>query len=316
MRRCVAVVLLVSIASASLPSFAGEPTATDLATAREAFDEGLALEEKGDWTGALGRFQKVASVRITPQVRFHLGLCFENLGRLVEALNEFRRAESEADGDKTPSAQIVVANAGKHVSDLKARIPRLRLVVPESEKIAAILIDGNAVSESLADRAFFVDAGKHTLTVKTPDGRSFEHAIEFEERSGEHSIDVVFPKPADKPKPTETETSSGRGPWPWLALGVGASAMIGAGVMYKLRSNTLSELDAVCGADRRTCPYDPSSSEARGRNYALAGNILLGVGAATIALGVVLLVIPTSKSNETHVTASIAPNGFVLAGVF
>ncbi len=319
--RLLAAVLCASMIASALPSLGAEgPSASELATARERFDEGLKLEDKGDWAGALVLFQKVAAVRLTPQVRFHLGLCLENLGRLVEALNEFRRAESDAAGDTTPSGQIVLTNAGRHIADLKARIPRLKLEMPAGETLSAVILDGSPVASTLLDAPILVDPGKHSISVRTTDGRAFDTSIDFEAKSGEHTVTVMLPKAAPKRAPTpESLPAEGRGPWPWLTLGVSAAAFVTAGVMYKLRSNTMSELDAVCGADRRSCPYDPDPSERRGHTYTTMGEVMLGVGTAAAMLGVLLLVWPSSKTSskqDGHRALRVAPGALYLVGSF
>src|SRR6185295_13768157 len=78
------------------PAFAErEPSAAELATARSLFNEARAAEERGDWLEALGKLDAVAKVKMTPQVRFHLGLCQEHTMHLVDALNSLERAASE-----------------------------------------------------------------------------------------------------------------------------------------------------------------------------------------------------------------------------
>ena len=62
-----------------------EPSAAELASARSLFNEARTAEEQGEWQDAIARLDAVAKVKMTPQVRFHLGLCQEHLGRLLEA---------------------------------------------------------------------------------------------------------------------------------------------------------------------------------------------------------------------------------------
>ena len=67
-----------------------------LEKARNLFRQGLSLEAAGNWAAALAKFQEVMKVKLTPQVRFHSARCSEQLGRLNEALGEYRLAEYEA----------------------------------------------------------------------------------------------------------------------------------------------------------------------------------------------------------------------------
>jgi hypothetical protein len=85
--------------SFALPLRAEDVPDARLAEARVWFRDGLSLEAAGDWAGALTRFEQVAKVRFTPQVRFHVARCKEHLGRMTEALGDYRISEYEADRD-------------------------------------------------------------------------------------------------------------------------------------------------------------------------------------------------------------------------
>jgi hypothetical protein len=319
--RGVAALLSVVMLAASITAgvHADEPSPTDLATAHQAFEEGLAFEDKGDWSSALARFQKTATVRLTPQVRFHLALCMENLGRLVEALNEFRRAGADAAGDSTASGQVVVTNAAKHVTDLKERIPRVRLHIPSDAQLTAISIDGHAVSPSLVDTAMLVDPGIHTLIVRATDRVPFQLKLTLSERGGEQSVEVVLAKAAGDTTTDKPQEPATRGAWPWVAFGLGAATLVTAGVMYRLRANTIDELDPACGANRATCPDNLNGVASNGRTYTTLGNIMLGIGIASVATGVVLLVLPTSERTQAKgvvLRAVATPFSLSLAGNF
>src|SRR5262249_44944671 len=80
---------------ASAGSAAADPSSAELASARSLFNEARAAEERGDWNEALIKLDAVAKVKLTPQVRFHLGLCQEHLSLLLESLNNLERAASE-----------------------------------------------------------------------------------------------------------------------------------------------------------------------------------------------------------------------------
>ena len=73
-----------------------EPTRAELVAARDMFGEARDEEKAGNWTKALTLFEAVAKVKLTPQVRFHIALCEEQTGKLLEALNDFERARTLA----------------------------------------------------------------------------------------------------------------------------------------------------------------------------------------------------------------------------
>src|ERR1043165_5621106 len=71
--------------------------ASELKKARAQFQQATELEQAGNWTAALQAFREVGQVRMTPQVRFHIAVCEENLGRLVAALGGYELALADAD---------------------------------------------------------------------------------------------------------------------------------------------------------------------------------------------------------------------------
>src|ERR1700731_2600082 len=62
-----------------------EPSAGDLATARSALKEGLALREKGDLLGAVGRFTTAHDLVPTPVTAFELGKTHLLMGHVLQA---------------------------------------------------------------------------------------------------------------------------------------------------------------------------------------------------------------------------------------
>ena len=89
MLRVAAVLLLLEA-----PALAQD--ADELKRARAQFQQATELEQAGNWAAALQRFREVGQVRMTPQVRFHIAVCEENLGRLVTALGGYELALAEA----------------------------------------------------------------------------------------------------------------------------------------------------------------------------------------------------------------------------
>ena len=110
--RGFSVALVVAATSIPLPALTAPEARTSKSAidrARAQFQQGLALETAGDWTGALDLFQQVALVKLTPQVRFHIGLCEEHLGHLVAALGDYELAAHEADEAKVAEVSAQVA---------------------------------------------------------------------------------------------------------------------------------------------------------------------------------------------------------------
>ncbi len=332
LRRPAALLVAVAVAASSVPQRALAQTAAEIAAARELFEEGLKLEDKGQWAEALERFRKVAAVKMTPAVRFHIALCLENTGKLVDALVEFQRAQSDAAND--PTQANVAANAGKHVADLKERIPRLIVKLPDGVEGATLTIDGAPVASSLVGSAIPLDPGAHKVSVQAPKRTTFTKDVELVERGKVLTLEAVLPAapetggdepPPPKDPPPDPGTSSGVGPLPWIFGGLGVAALAGGGAMFLLRQGTIKDLEDMCGPTRTSCPESARSTFDKGRTYTTYGNILLGVGAVSLATAVVLFIVAPSPSAREPKAASkpafsfsVAPGsvGVSFAGAF
>ncbi len=286
---------------------------------RELFEEGLKLEDKGQWSEALERFRKVAAVKMTPQVRFHVALCLENTGKLVDALVDFQRAQSDASTD--PSASVVASNAGKHVADLKERIPRVIVKVPSGIDAVSVAIDGSPVSASLIGSPIPLDPGAHKIVVQAPTRTTFTKDFELTERGKPVTIEASLPaaeannsvegddKPKGDDKPVTDTKSSGPGALPWIFGGVGVAALAGGGVMYLLARGTIADAKDKCGGDEKACPEsaraDVMDLADKGKTYTTYGNVLMGVGVLGVATAAVLFIVSGSSSSETKAASRV-----------
>ena len=103
--RRIPFVLALSLSFTSLatggPRGARADAESELEAARKAFAAGIELEKAGDYEGALAKFEETSSVKMTPQVRFHVALCHEKLGRFVEAIEGYELAAKQAEAEGT-----------------------------------------------------------------------------------------------------------------------------------------------------------------------------------------------------------------------
>ena len=292
------------------PRAFADPTEAELAAARILFEEALALEDAGRWEDALERVKKVASVKTTAAVRFHLALCNEKLGHLVAAFNEFGRAEADAAAEASPDSQRIEANSQKHASELKERIPTVILHTPPGVADLRVRIDGAPVGSALFGAPIPLDPGAHVVDADAAGYAPFSERLELEERARERTVDLrLVQRREDVPAPARASSS----PWPWITLGVGATSLAAAGVMYGLRASAISDLDAACAPGRTQCPDDKSDLHQRGKTYNLMGNVLLGVGVVAVGTSVALFVLAPSKE-RSGATSGVAAEVVVSVG--
>jgi hypothetical protein len=276
-----------------------EPSAGELAAARDMFNEARQAEDAGNWPEALRKLKAVAEVKLTAQVRFHIGLCEEQLGQLIEALNDFERAKIEA-GEQHVSA--VAEEAPAHAARVRARLPTLILQMPPDTSNASVAIDDQPISAALAARPVPLNPGEHTVSVSAP-GKIYRERFGFAEKE-ERKVDVVFSAaPLELAPRSETPPAAARASLPisggasapganrtlgWALVGVGGAALVGAGVSTLVRAGALSDIESECPT-HRDCPPSLRDSQSRAKTF---GALALGLGIAGVAsatLGVVLV---------------------------
>src|SRR5689334_1691271 len=64
--------------------------------ARRAFEEGVALEKKGDFAPALAKFKESERIKATLGNRYHKAYCLEMTGKLAAALIEYEAVDKAA----------------------------------------------------------------------------------------------------------------------------------------------------------------------------------------------------------------------------
>src|SRR5882672_904089 len=173
----------------SAPRPARAQTQEELERARQQFRQGLSLEAAGNWSAALAKFVEVGKVKLTPQVRFHSARCNEQLGRLNEALGEYRLAEYEAGQQGLKEA----AEISQARQALESRVPKLVIKRGEGAEAARIELDGVELGEAQIGQPVAVDPGPHTIVAKLGGDRQVEESASVKESE---TAEVVLKAPA------------------------------------------------------------------------------------------------------------------------
>ena len=319
------------VASSMVAGPAGHAqTSEELVAARKVFTEGKQLEGKGAWAEALEKFKKVAMVKTTPQVRFHIALCEENLGRMVAAINGFELSAEEAKLAGSSAAEVEKL-APQRAAALRARIGKLKIEIAGKVIDSKILLDEVAIPPKDFGTEIIVDPGAHVIEVRDKDGKStFRKEISMAEKGAER-VEVPVD---DKEAPALVPTAPPPPPPPpsrlpvYIAGSVGAAAFAASAVFWVLRGNTVSQAvdEGKCKADYTGC--DPNARSKvedlanQGRTDALLSGIFLGVGAAGAATAAGFLIAsivrkPAPRTPaKTSITLVPTGTGFELVGTF
>lgn len=262
---------------------------SDLQLARINFQRAIELEQGGGYAQAIRLFREIGRLKMTPQVRYHIGFCEERLGNLLAALGSYRLA--------LQGAQNVGALFAAEVTSLKnaleARIPHLSIKLNESARGAQVRLDGVSVGLPSLDRPLPVDPGSHRVTAKLAGRPDFAGSVTIAEGE-QKTVWVAFvedipiaPPPAPALTPpvrAPTPPVQPRSGPPVMAYVLGATGGLGLVVgttLYALREGKVSDIEAQCGGRDCSTSDDPeqtrSDYEAM-KQYHWASQISFGVG--------------------------------------
>jgi hypothetical protein len=265
----------------------------ELAEARAAFQEGVALAAGNNCAAALTKYRQVAKVKMTPQVAFNMADCEERLGRLVQALGDYRVAVSQAEGDK--KAKEVLKQASHRVEALEARIPKLTIARGKGAESAVIELDGTEIGAGQLGSAVPVDPGPHVIVAKVSGKEQKRETVQLAEKENKTyklELDLPPPKvetPPEEPKAPAAEEPKGRSKVPGAVVtAIGGASLITGFVALGLRAGALKELDTKCGGDTH-CPPSAQPIADKGRLYTGLAEVGVIVGVVGLATGIALL---------------------------
>jgi hypothetical protein len=313
----------VQLLAICLPALAAGPVAQAQQPAPSAdrlFQEGVKLFQQGATRTACERFAASYALDHASGTLFNLAGCHEKDGKLWLAHEELvelvRRAIAAGKPEKA-------AQLRARVSDLEARLPKIRLVSSGSSNVASIAVDGREVDASLWAVPLPVDAGTHAIVFSAPGKVSATATATVIEPSDVASVNVptlaeaapaasppiapgpAVPAPAAVP-PTALAPSpaqealltasgeSGRRTACYVMGGAGIVAL-GVGAFFGFQTfSQKSDASSACGASGTTCLDAAHASAAQSklndaRTSATISTVGVGVGATAVAVAGYLL---------------------------
>lgn len=314
LRSAIRLMRVIPLVLALIPTAAlGAPSAAQLETARKLFAEAEKDQDAGRWEFALRKLQGVASIKETPGVRFHIGNCLENLGRLQEALESFQRAQSLAEDSRTKD---VIDLVGPRIEQLRKRLPTLTVRVSGHGGEVSVRIDDKPLDNTLLGSPVGLDPGPHVVIVQFPGEPAIKREVALTDFRGE-SLEfartapkpVVPPSSAPSPAP-EPEKGRGVPTIAWVAFGTGAALGVGGWLSYRHAGSVAQDSEVACA---RSISCDPDRVDVVRRYDALA----LGLwSAAAVSLGTGALISLTSSRSPAAPSVGLHPAGVTLRGAF
>lgn len=330
--RVLSATLLACVLAHAPPTHAG-PSQAQVQAARELFQEAERDEDAKRWADALDKLRRVAAVKLTPGVRYHIALCEENLGQLVAALADYTLAENQA---RAENAQDVLRLVGEKLKALKGRVPRLTVVVPGDVVDAEVHIDGEPIVKAMWGVQIPIDPGEHRIEAKAPGRVTMARTIKMDERDStlvEIKL-VEAPKapappaaPAASSAPNAPATSATAAPPPprddarpraqgrtaAIVSTLGAAVLAGGGVAaFVIAGKTHDDNAATCASRTTDCADLKQQVQ-------LWDSLALGawIGAAALTtVAIVLWASPSATKPSTSGGVYVGPATVGLKGSF
>ncbi len=294
--RAILVACVFSVSSACC----ADAAAQQKAAAEALFRSGREAAAKGDWVTACDRFAASNRLDSTPGTILNLARCREELGQLASAWQYYQEA-----AQKLPPTDRRHALALERAEALSPRLPRVTLVFASAPQGTTVEQNGAPLDTSVLGVPLPVDPGVQKVVVRAPGHEPW--TLEFEVREGEQvekalQVGALAARRerhesslgaragvADAESDAAPRASGGSArTWGYVATGIGVAG-IGVGAVTGLLA--IDAMHDVDDADCEGSKCDQAGVDAarRGSTMATASTIGFAVGAASLGVGIYLL---------------------------
>jgi hypothetical protein len=295
-RRALAAGLVGVSLLAGPAAHAQQPTKAELDKARITFGEAVALAAANNCAGALVKYKEVLKVKSTAQITFNIAECEERLGKLMEALGNYRVAASQAANDK--KAVTVLKEVGSRIDAIESRLPKLTINRGKGGETATIELDGTEIGQGQLGAAMPVNPGPHVI-VSRVGGKEYQretvNLAEKETKVFDIKLDLPAPKveKVEETKPDEPPPPPPKSRVPGIAVTVvGVAGVVVGAVGFGLRAGALSDLSSQCDSSNRCFKSQQSTVQStidKGRLFTGLGEVGMAVGGAGLIAGIALI---------------------------
>ena len=322
------IVLAVAL---TLPAFAAAQTSQDELVRQRLLEQAEQAYSRGDHATALDAARRAVEIRATPSVLLMVAQEHNALGHTLDALEAAERCIRDTRADRhVPHRRRILADATelrdslrRRVGTIALRLPQpapagLRLRIQGSEVVAALwgvpypVMPGAITVEANADTGTFrrevsVAAGQEAqVTVELTPSPTPPPITPTDPNTttGASSVSGASPSPLTTtspppPPPPPPPPAAGPGAGPWVLVGSGGAAA-GAGLaLYLIGYDIFDGLQAIPDDTTRRPEYD------RGVAFAVSGDVLMGVGGAAVAGGLLWYFLARPRAESTAARASL-----------
>jgi hypothetical protein len=296
--------LLVGTVVATAAAASAQPAQPDANRdeARQHFDRCVALMQNENFDAALVECQRSLDLFPTRSALFNEANCLKALHRYVEALRVIDRWIGEY-AATAPAEEVDNVNAT--VEEMRGYVGWLWIETDVAG--AVVVVDGQQVATLPMSAPTAIEIGTHIVQVTADGYDPAEQQITL--ASGEAARLSLNPSPrtVDVIPPDDTTTSDGGGvdqAWFWTTASTTVALGIAAGVTGGLMLDVQSDFEAGGSVD--------ADLSARGADFQLATNVLIGVAGAAAAATILLAIFTDwggDEPEDSEAAVVVAPTG-------
>ncbi len=319
--NCWAVFLLVSLGASV--AYAGP--AEDKAAADALFRAGRALVKQGNYADGCPKLE--ASQKLDPVSGTLLALadCYELNGQTASAWTTFSDARAMA---RKANDQKRADEAQRRADLLEPKLSKIVIDVPADSRAEGLEVrrNGKLVEPAMYGLEVAIDPGPQAIDATAPGQEVWSAKIMVESKPGVTKIPIpslvkrIFveqheDKPVQNKPPAVAPVQSGFGTQRTIGVVVAGVGMAGIIVGSVFGGQTLSKVNQAstfCNADDPPkCSPEGIDLHRQAGTFANISNIGIGVGAAALVGGIVMIAIAPSRapkaSSAFRITPAVAP---------
>lgn len=333
------------LVATALPGAAlAQKSAADIESARQLYNQGLELRDKGDLKGAIEKFKAAHALGGTPITGIELCKAHAGLHQPVEArevcLGVARIPPLAGETQRSADAR---SEAARVAEEVKPRIAQVRIKltgVPQGRE-PTVTVDGTAVPPAALGEPRSVNPGQHTIMAKIGTGPEAKSSVDLREGETKEIVLPVQAPPNEPPPPVGYVPAGGYPPGSYppprregggpnaaviTGFTIGGIGLVMGTVGGVIALNGKSELETKCGNLKICGPdeHDDLDSAMRAGAISTAGFVIAGVGLVIGVIGLAtsgssrtgLVDAPKPKPKAASVTPDLGPGGMGLHGTF
>ncbi len=253
------------------------------------FREGRRAADMGNFALACEKFEASHKAQPAAGTLLNLADCEESRGLLTRAWRDFL-----ALADALPETDERKGVALERARTLERSMPRLRVRLARTSFDARVFRDGIELGDVTLGIALPVDPGHHFVTVREPGFQERSYTVDVK-RGEERDLQVEHGVAAHG---ADAKRVIG-----WTLGGLGVASLVAGAITGVFALTSLSASNAQCPNGNCTDPKGVAQHD-QAHNFAIASDVLLGVGATLVVTSIVVLV--ASRGKHTLPTAIVA----------